>query len=226
MKQIVARYPCDGTAKEKSVLSVSSVDKRSVIIRVLRGQKNKHPGGHTQEKRCVLLRILRPLRETKFASRERSIRVIVKSVVKKSTDCTDETDSRALPLRWYCERKIRVIRVICGQKNKHPGGHTQEKRCVLLRILRPLRETKFAFRERSIRVIRAICGQKNKHPGGAQAQQVHLCAFCVLCVRQNSHSAREKSVPSVGEKRAPRAWTKWLKICHKSQNYLVKAIII
>ena len=77
-------------------------------------------------------------------------------MVKKSTDCTDETDSRALPLRWYCERKIRVIRVICGQKNKHPEGHTQEKRCVPLRILRPLRETKFAFRERSIRIIGSI----------------------------------------------------------------------
>ena len=74
--------------------------------------------------------------------------------------------------------------------------------------------------------IRVLRGQQRKHPGGAQAQQVHLCAFCVLCVRQNSHSAREKSVPSVGEKQAPRAWTKWLKICHKSQNYLVKAIII
>ena len=47
-------------------------------------------------------------------------------------------------------------RVICGQKNKHPEGHTQEKRCVPLRILRPLRETKFVFRERKIRAIRSI----------------------------------------------------------------------
>ena len=43
----------------------------------------------------------------------------------------------------------------------------------------------------TIRVLRL---QQSKHPEGAQAQRVHLCAFCVLCVRHNSHSAREASV--------------------------------
>ena len=54
-----------------------------------------------------------------------------------------------------------------------------------LRILRPLRETKFAFRERSIRVIREIRGKKNQ-----QMPQVKQIVARYLC----DGTAKEKSV--------------------------------
>ena len=46
MKLIVARYPCDGTAKQKTVSSVSSVDKKKICDHSCNSwAKNKHPGG-------------------------------------------------------------------------------------------------------------------------------------------------------------------------------------